>query len=453
MDPAQHSCSVEDGTLGPQGAIECSEAGPILQTQALNYGTDAIKQAPSSEESHELFQEGSSYHPHLDVTRILCIACVCIDHGTRTFGMWNAVFAQNWVLQILFLISGIAYGMSRKSLQEYVLRLSKYVAIGVSVNWCAWVLAGMDWQHNFFDVVFQLWFVVALIGYAILCAPLKSLLQRLREESRAAGSDESEEQAAKTRSIMHVIWYLCGGILGIFLLFQVVVSPLLTMLLSGPLLAMASQLGRGGNFWGLPSNDEEAADFIHRTCGYMMLTVSNCYLILASQTIFQRSGLVAWAMIITTYFMRSTNYRSQDERFWHGFDLTMLGLVCYHLGLLHRRKIGEYIVRYWFLVIIVCSLLWPFGLHIRLDEHPPLDSILRARFACLECILIVCWLVAGERIIQKEIFTEDRLEFLSDWALLAYLTHKAIHILIRPPFNWLVIVGLAPVCYYLRRKV
>mmetsp|Transcript_76326 Transcript_76326/g.236366 ORF Transcript_76326/g.236366 Transcript_76326/m.236366 type:complete len:136 (-) Transcript_76326:129-536(-) len=128
----------------------------------------------------------------------------------------------------------------------------------------------------------------------------------------------------------------------------------------------------------------------------------------------------------------------------------LLGMSCYFLGLRHRRVIGLYLVRYWFLVLLLCAMIWPPGEHQRFDEipPPPRDMELRVRVYLLEGIFVVIWLAAGERLVQPEIFTEDRLAFLNNWGLLVFLVHKAIHMTILPPFNWTVLVLLAPACYW-----
>jgi len=37
-------------------------------------------------------------------------------------------------------------------------------------------------------------------------------------------------------------------------------------------------------------------------------------------------------------------------------------------GFRHRHQIGVYVLRYWFIVILVCTLLWPPGLGSRVAE-------------------------------------------------------------------------------------
>lgn len=454
---------IPPGQAPIRGNVERREAAPILPKVELpTYGSENSTKSRSADENgsecHDLVPSQDGHQPFLDLTRIACVAGVCLDHGNFTFGCWNIAFAQNWVLQFLFIVSGISFGMSKKSLPDYLARLAKYVAVGIGVNWTAWLVAGLDWQHNFFNVVFQNWFVVGLMGYAVILAPLRPTLQRLRDTEQEymitrGGRQEDVAATEQRHNLLQILVYIFGGILSILLIFQVLISPCLAALLSKPLLLLTAHVGKGGSFWGLPTTTPEAVIFIRRMCVYVNLTASNLYLVFVCPRVFQRVAITGWMIILNTYASRAIFYRHSDERPWHGLDLMMLGLVCFYLGLLNRRKIGEYIMRYWFVLLLFCSLLWPPGLNIRLDEQPPTDDLLRTRYACLEAVFVVTWLVAGERMVQTEIFTEDRMEFMNDWALLAFLTHKAIHILLSPPFNWLAIIALIPLCYYMRHKV
>lgn len=462
------------------------------------------------------------HHPFLDITRICCVGCVAIDHGNWTFGVWNILFSQDWVLQYLYLVCGVCYGMSSRNLAGYELRLGVYVVIGVLVNWSAWIITGMDWKDDFFNVVFHFWFVVGLMGYVLLLAPLRQYLHYVREKSRPttpqpaavaaqaasarpagrpeqsdeevgtttsklgdaadggtsgalrpasqsedqssgeqaaaeAGSDEqTQKHGARLHprdSLLYALAVIGGGLLANLLLFKVVLVPVLVMALGSSAWHFWAEMGSGGSYWGLPQNPQESQQFLEHMCTYFMLTCSNMYLIVACPIVFQKSSVTGWAVLLNTYLNRTLFHRGQDERPFHGLDLMMLTLTCYYLGLRHRRIIGEYIVRYWFLVLFACALLWPPGLHVRLDEHPPgPEQIgLRCRAEILEAIFIVVWLAAGERLVQREIFTEDKLDFLNDWALIVFLVHKAVHIMLVPPLNWVFLVAIAPACYAWRK--
>jgi len=417
-----------------------------------------------------MFPASEKHQPFLDLTRIGCVFLVMVDHGNYRFGVWNVGFCQEWVLQYLYLVCGVCYGLSARNLGSYLSRLGGYVAIGIFVNWSAWVLTKKDWQHSLFDVVFHFWFVIGIMGYVVLLHPVKSYLHRVRDESPALGgggphqdpADQVENpaeavtdsEAAERRyreSLPKSLVCMGGGVIGLILVFMMVVEPCLTHFSPAIVRAFASLGGNGPQFWGLPSTAEEAEGFIQRLCSYCLLTTTNLWLLFTSPWVFRRTSLVTWALVCNTYGQRMVFYRGADERPFHGFDLMTLGLVCYYFGLTYRKTIGEYIVRYWFACLFVVCLIWPMGHAGRFDENPPLDRSMRARVNLLEGMFALAWLAAGERLLPREIFTQDRLDFMNDWALLVFLIHKAVHIVMPPPWNWLFLASLAPLCYLRRR--
>lgn len=406
-------------------------------------------------------------HPFLDITRICCVWCVAVDHGNWSFGHWNCLFTQDWVLQYLFLVCGVSYGISSRRLGGYLSRLFAYFAMGVLLNWVAAVIAGSNWKTNMFDVVFHLWFVVGLMIYAVLLAPLKwylqSTVQGLEEEEdrrrasaeRDPETDHPEAEAAGQRqaaeeerdSVLWAIMVICGGVVCITVFFTVVMRPIVNLLAAGAGSSL-SAFGQGADFWGLPQDVQEARIFFHRLSTYLMCSSTSVYLMVVCPRFLRQPSATTWLVILNTYIHKLFFYRGQDDRFFHGLDIMIMGMSCYFLGLRHRRLIGMYIVRYWFLVLLVCALIWPPGVHQRFDENPPVpeDIDLRIRVYLLEAVFAVVWLAAGERLVQPEIFTEDKLTFLNNWGLLVFLVHKAVHVAIVPPLNWTVLLLLAPAC-------
>ena len=59
----------------------------------------------------------------LDIARIVCVAAVVAEHsGGTVYSEYNTGFVTHWVLQWLFVISGIAFMMSKASFGSYFLR-------------------------------------------------------------------------------------------------------------------------------------------------------------------------------------------------------------------------------------------------------------------------------------------------------------------------------------------
>eukprot|EP00928_Gymnodinium_smaydae_P034091 TRINITY_DN24240_c0_g1_i2.p1 TRINITY_DN24240_c0_g1~~TRINITY_DN24240_c0_g1_i2.p1 ORF type:complete len:231 (+),score=34.91 TRINITY_DN24240_c0_g1_i2:894-1586(+) len=210
-------------------------------------------------------------------------------------------------------------------------------------------------------------------------------------------------------------------------------------------LSFFASLGMKKTAWGSPTTLEEADQYIKDTCGFLFLTCSNVYLTLILPLIVRRLSLVPWVVLFNTYAYRAVVYRAAYERTSHMFDLFMIAQICYYFGLRHRKTIGNYVVRYWFVVLFLAALLWEPTRHERLDMTPPKDILLRARYALAEFLFVFVWLVAGERLVHPEIFTQDRLGFLNEWSLALFLFHKAAFIAVPAPWSWVVLLALAPI--------
>merc|ERR1719375_2892656 len=125
----------------------------------------------------------------------------------------------------------------------------------------------------------------------------------------------------------------------------------------------------------------------------------------------------------------------------------MIGLANFYLGLSYRKTIGKYMCRYWFLLLFFFSLLIPPGTWGRFDETPITELNFRIRFHLVELAMVLLFLCAAERIAHDEIFTEDRLEWMSWWSLYLFLFHKCVHIVVPQPFNWLTLILMAPLAW------
>jgi len=396
-----------------------------------------------AEDVHKLLPDTpDGRHPSLDVIRIVCIWLACVDHGGTPFGYWNTMYVQSWVLQYLFMICGICFGMTKKGLPSYLSRLGMYFVVGVCCNWMAWAIAGLDWKHNSWDIVFQFWFVFGLMMYCVALYPLKQYLARVKIEKQASESSWAE--------FARGVAVLVLGFAVIKLLFRAVLIPIMQKEVAAPLASAISQMGSSAQFWGIPSNPDDAATWCGRFITYLETSLSSVYLVIVSPFLFSRLSAVGWLVIANNYYHRCFEYRGQDSRIFNGFDVTFLGLTCFYFGLQYRRVIGEYFIRYWFLFLFICALLWPPGTTGRWDEQPPTDAKKRLAYNFMEMIFVVFFLSAAERMADPKIFSEDRMEFMGNFTLLLFLVHKAIYILVPQPYCWLVILSLIPFCYIMQ---
>lgn len=434
---------------------------------------EELAEIPVDEEDL-LCPPSAKHHPWLDLTRIFCVWFVAVDHGNSSFGDWNIMNTQMWVLQYLFLVCGVCYGMSNRGLGSYLFRLACYFVVGSCINLLAWIATRNNWQDNFFGVVFQFWFVAGLMLYAVMLAPTHRYLKGVREKQASPPSPRPAPAPAPAAgplnvpetqhppvaqeaaglglgldrdSLLGAIACLGGALLIVYLILHVILDPILANLLSPLVLRITHHMGLGGNYWHLPTTTDSARDFVSNSCQYAAASLANCIILLLGPWLCKGTSHITWLVLLNTYGHRAAFYRGNEERPWHGLEVMMIGLTCYFFGLRGRRRIGEYVIRYWFVVLFACALLWPPEYSFRIDEDPPKELEFRVRCQVLEAVFVVVWLVAGDRLVQPEIFTEDRLQFLNLWALITFLVHKAVHMLIPSPWNWAFIIALAPVCW------
>jgi len=434
---------------------------------------EELRPVPKSERhparggAHSLFSSTPDGHlPHIDATRIACVWCVAIDHGAASFGIANVLFTQNWVLQYLFLVCGVSFGLSNRDTFGYLTRLGVYFFIGVLLNVSAYMMTGQDWANHIFTVVFQFWFIFALMLYTLLLTPLKNHMarvsaqvqapcQRSEDSANLEGMAGSGDKALGAWLLVEAVLVVVIGFLTISIICVCVKEPLSHAL--APALAQATAgFGRHAAAWGAPENVETSQVFVVEFLVCFQLTLTCLFVVLVYPFVSGETSLVGWLLLVITYTHRIVFFRGQQERPLHCFDLTMLGLVCYFYGLRNRKGVAELLARYWMVVLFGCALLWPPGEyannHHRFDEEPidRLDE--RARWNALEGIFVMIWLVAGERLVDPKIFTEHKLGFLNEWALLVFLLHKAIHITIMRPLNWIALLALAPLCKYMLNR-
>jgi hypothetical protein len=420
------------------------EKASIVDTanEVSNYSGMGLAQ-PFKSDDDETFL-GPGKHPCLDMIRTLCVWLVCVDHGGTEYGIYNTMFVQSWVLQYLYLVCGICYAMSSKSLGAFQLRLLGYFCLGVGCNLTAWIIAGQDWRHDIFNVVFQFWFVFGLMVFIAILAPLKASIVAQRQSlSEVASAWQNFEPKG--------VLLLAGYVL-IYATYMLIICPFVQRSLSGIVYRLISPFkGPGSDFWDIPQSKSEAEEFVNSYMMDIRVSLMNVYIVLVFPRFNSRVSLIGWLVILNSYAFKMTTYRGPEARMINAFDFTMIGLVVYVYGLRYRKLIGEYLVRYWFVTLFLCGILWPLGVTRRFDEHPPEHIPMRVRYNLLEAFFLVLFLTAAERTISFKIFTEDKLEFLNYWSLVLFLVHKAVHILVPVPFNWLVLLGLSVPCYLVAR--
>lgn len=385
---------------------------------------------------------GGDRYAYLDLTRISAVVCVAIDHGASEYGEANSLFTQNWVLQFLYLVAGISFCLSHKSTSQYLIRLGIYVVIGVCINLVAWIIVGLNWKDNIFNVVFQFWFVVGLMIYCLVLAPVKHYLRGMREAP------------CHIQLNRFFTWSLMVG--GPYLIRIVARYCIVGLLLYVFNEADAGEVKRirlpnGIKHWLKVEEPADVPPLLIGLARYLSVSVSGVYLAVVGPLILAETSWLSWYIMANMYVERLIFYNGSEERPFHALDLVTLAVVCYYMGMAHRKRIADFMTRYWMVFVLTCGLLWPPTLHVRLDERPTESPYIRFRYVSIEVILVIFWLTAGERMVDPRIFSEDKLGFLGDWALLVFLVHKACHIMLWQPWNWMFLLALAPICYLCAR--
>ena len=114
----------------------------------------------------------------LDVARIACVFCVISEHsGGTIYSEHNTGFCTQWVLQWLFVVSGVAFMMSRSAFGAYFVRYGLVFAFGVACNVLGDVIARPNWSRDLGNTVFQMFYVVFITAISFCAWPLRSVLR------------------------------------------------------------------------------------------------------------------------------------------------------------------------------------------------------------------------------------------------------------------------------------
>jgi hypothetical protein len=357
------------------------------------------------------------------------------------------MYVQQWLLQWLFIICGMSFAMSSRSTCGYLSRLALYFCIGVLTNWFAWVIKGMDWKSQFWNVIFQFWFIFALMFYTSLLHPLKHYLDKVSR--RAALGLKPNRDVGLMTGMAIIVSFL----MALHICCKYAIAPLMDYTLGSYIVALGKNAGKGGEFWGLPRNEEAASLFCQEMASYAQVSAGSIMILVFFPFLSSNLTYANWLVLTNVFVFRCLSFRGQFARLNDGFDFVLLGMSAYYLGLAHRRTIGKYMMRYWWLLLFSFALLIPPGTFGRFDETPEkMSETFRIRYHVVELAMVVMFLSAAERMADDGIFTEDKCQWLSWWALYVFLFHKFVHLVAPVPFNWIVLVLSCPVTYLIHGR-
>ncbi|CAE8595800.1 unnamed protein product [Polarella glacialis] len=393
---------------------------------------------------------------HLDVTRICCIMCVVLSSFDERYALMNTGFAWQWVLQILWLLCGICFGLSDRSYADYAGRLMKYLGVGLLVNWSAWVLNGWTWQTDVWGVPVQMMFVLNLIVVTALLAPIKSFWVRplLEEERRlpvASPTEDPISAADSSRDKMLRAWLILGsGLIGIVLCSHLFLRPALIELIQ----AMHSR----AEYFQIKEmmDPHQSSTFAVELVCQLQVCAAALWILVVSPLLFDKS-LTAWMLFANFYLHRAFLGLWRTDLFSNSFCLVMIAMVACRFGLAKRRQLGKLVHRYWFFIMWLAGMLWSPGFpgtdgampvkRYGLVPQTEADQLRMVKHFATEALLTMAWLTGGQHMVDKKIFTVDGLSWVNEWAVVAFLMHTGLRLLLGSPLGWVALLAIGPVCW------
>uniref|UniRef100_A0A7S4QA49 Uncharacterized protein n=1 Tax=Alexandrium monilatum TaxID=311494 RepID=A0A7S4QA49_9DINO len=393
---------------------------------------------------------------HLDVTRICCIVCLTIGTFDPRHYEWNTLYAQSWILQLAWLVSGFCFCLSKRPLLSYLLRILAYFTLGAVINICTWLINDWQWEFGFWFVVHQMNFVFCLFWVLLLLAPLKRHLQGLAEGARAT-METFQEKGPEEGSTRFRDFHLQGGAARGFVVLTgglAVISLFCCLAISPALRDLCIQMSKHGiNLGSSGLRTEERAGSLGKNVGVCLQTIcSGFWIVLVLPRFFKNTGVVAWALLANLYMHRLVWGYGRGGFFFDGVYYVMIALTAYHLGLSRRRQLGKLVHRYWMVVFFLLRFCCAPGLHGALGLQPPEDRYDRERFILVEALFLISWLTAGQHMADPAIFADDQLGWVNMWALTAFPTVVGAKWLIPWPLSWMLLVALGPACWLCQRS-
>lgn len=349
----------------------------------------------------------------LDITRIFCIACVVAEHsGGHAFAEHNAFLTDMFALQFLFVTSGVAFMMSRRSFTSYFIRYAIIFVTGVVCNVIGDVVARPGWYTDIGNTIFHMSYVVAIVIVSFCAWPLRSML-RQQDDSGAFGL------RILCVCIYGTLWV--GGFVshaaGAGTMLERATAGAANSWLSyvGPLLAnLPHEIAHVSGFGLLVS--------LHR----LMRKRSN--------------GLLPWLLLAYVYvpvwlFPMPMAFGP------HMVMLYLMGVIVQVEPLAGANTIAAKWQAYWGILTLPMVLMVMVSLHGRCSVYPALTLWERFRWYSLECILQILLLTKAFKASDP-----DRiLPSLGWWALFAYCSHWALATMLPTPYGSVIVYALGPV--------
>jgi hypothetical protein len=306
--------------------------------------------------------------------------------------------------------------MSKKSMVGYVGRLACVFAVGVAANWFADLINHRNWESDFGNTIFQMWFVVMLVIMSILTEPLRNTLQRRRDNMLAKPTSTSLVAASVSGFVALVaLWNFSR---------------------SAPL-----EQTSDGNAWMQYYAPilKHIPILVVLICGTLFLSI---YSAIVSKP--ENTGCVGWLLLAFIY-VPSVMIPWDQSGFSHLMTLYIFSMVTTVFPLAGSEMISKCVRAYWpFLVMTLCLSSMP-DMWGRCDVHPPYATWERLRLNFGELIMVVCFVTSA--------FAPDDPYKVTVWmgwcSLFAYCFHVMWFRLLGSPYGAVVTFGFIGVFYAL----
>jgi hypothetical protein len=372
---------------------------------------------PDVEEGDATSAEASSRSPkrlfHLDYARITAVMCVIFEHtGGMGYTRRNVGWGLWWALPFLLMTTGMARVMSKSSVMGYQLRLLVLLVVGTSFNWVADLITHRDWQHDFANTIFQMFYIVVIMIMHLLSIPLCQELLVLRE-----------------RRDLPVSMYntIATAIFG----FIAVVANIL-VLLNTPISVFTKMDGDFGRYYN--RFNEHLHIFLAEFFGAWFLVSLVCFI----RVPHRYTSVLGWLLLLYI-FVPAVLSPMHQQSFAVWGNLYLFAMVTYIWPLRGSDVIARITQAYWPLFFMLLCLIAMPDMTGRCDMFPPGTVWERFRHAAGQCLLAIVFVAGGFKIDEDPYGVTN---WLGWWSLFAYISHVAWFRLFGSPYGAVITFSL-----------
>lgn len=461
-----------------------------VASSTVNTAVDARPRNERQREEWDILDPSTKRYAHLDMMRVCCVVLVVFDHGWYRYSAENVLYSQSWVLQLLWVISGVSGALGSMGVCKHVARLGIYFVVGLLINWLGFLIAQRDWQGEFHNVVFHLFFIAGLIIFVLLTGLTKPVLRmhgRWRLKNYLDGDGERADTAdaatlesglppsegpgrevvppqptkvearsspqgpRNAKDIRALVIF--SAVLLTYLVAQIALGVWLKN--DEPAIiqsSLTSVLPVNHPFWTSGMDDGMILGQVTSAVGTLLVAHVGARQFRSTGS----SPWLAWLVLAYQFFCRVVLVpclfgQTRMGRIFSGFELFVLGLTAGTRGMRGATLLRKFGTRYWFAVLMLLALMWDPRWDQRFDENPPEDFVHNLRVVFSEYVCVVGFLTMGENMFDAKIFTEDKAGWLGDWGLLLFLVHWFVHVAVPAPANWIVLAITCPLTFFLKR--